>query len=198
MADINMLKVILRNLLSNAVKSSGYKAMVFFSAAETGGGVVVTFQDTGIRMSREILENLFCLDVYTRRHGTAREPGDGLGLQLAREYTALLGGTMDIGSEEEKRTTVWVGLRRAGYSEGAEKRWLIYCSTVFQKVRKSESRKVRKSECIDQCFPRFRGSDVPMFRCSEVPTFRRSDFPTYFIYRLPYSWYLPVLAQRYL
>jgi PAS domain S-box-containing protein len=110
-ADPDMLRIILRNLISNAVKFSNYNGMVYISSPEKETGqVCITVQDTGIGMSREMVDNLFRLDVNTKRPGTNRELSSGLGLLLARQYIYLHGGELIIESEEGKGTAVTVVL----------------------------------------------------------------------------------------
>lgn len=102
-ADVNMLQTIVRNLIFNAVKYSFSGGSVNLSAITTGDqSLELSVQDTGIGMSRAILDNLFRLDVRTGRKGTDGEPSTGLGLLLCKEFVEKQGGRLGVESEVGK------------------------------------------------------------------------------------------------
>ena len=53
-------------------------------------------------MSSKILENLFRIDVNTKRSGTNGEQSTGLGILLCKEFIEKHGGTITVESEEGK------------------------------------------------------------------------------------------------
>ena len=105
-SDPNMLQTILRNYISNAVKFTPKGGKVGLSAiAKQDNAVEISIRDSGIGMSREMLDNLFRLDIQTNRTGTEGEPSTGLGLLLCREFIEKHGGKIHVESEEDKGST---------------------------------------------------------------------------------------------
>ncbi len=60
--------------------------------------VQICVEDNGIGISKNILNNLFKLDVHNSQKGTANEEGSGLGLILCREIVEKHGGTIWVES----------------------------------------------------------------------------------------------------
>jgi PAS domain S-box-containing protein len=105
-ADRNMLQTVIRNLISNALKFTPKGGNVVLSANDKGDkGVEISIKDSGIGMSRAMVENLFCLDVQTTRAGTEHEPSSGLGLYLCKDFVNKHGGTIWVESEVGKGST---------------------------------------------------------------------------------------------
>ncbi|MDO1449034.1 GAF domain-containing sensor histidine kinase [Rhodocytophaga aerolata] len=109
-ADENMLHSIVRNLLANAIKFSkkGGTIQLFVEASDTH--LTFSIQDTGVGMSKDILEKLFRLDVKHSSLGTNEEKGTGLGLLLCKEFVTMHGGSIEVQSEEKKGSTFSVYL----------------------------------------------------------------------------------------
>ena len=106
MADANMLASIMRNLVSNAVKFTPKGGVVTISALQVENNLVeISVKDTGIGMSKNLLDNLFCLDEQTNRKGTEGEPSTGLGLILCQGFIEKHGGRLWAESEEGKGST---------------------------------------------------------------------------------------------
>ncbi|MCX6303451.1 MAG: ATP-binding protein [Bacteroidetes bacterium] len=102
-ADINILQTIIRNLVSNAVKYTPSGGKINIAASKTGDlSVEVCISDTGIGMSRELVDTLFRLDVQTNRQGTEGEPGTGLGLIICKDFIEKQGGRLLAESEVGK------------------------------------------------------------------------------------------------
>ncbi|MCE1164154.1 MAG: HAMP domain-containing histidine kinase [Bacteroidetes bacterium] len=103
MADRQMLEIIIRNLISNALKFTHRGGLVSISANKIDdNGVSISVSDTGIGMNEEFSKNLFNPGIDSKRKGTDNEQSSGLGLVLVKEYTAKLGGTISVASEEGK------------------------------------------------------------------------------------------------
>lgn len=110
-ADANMLKTIIRNLFSNAVKFTTRGGRVRLSAQTTDDqSIEISIQDTGIGMSRKMLEDIFRIDIQTARKGTEGELSTGLGLLLCKEFVVKLGGKIWAESIEGAGTTFKVVL----------------------------------------------------------------------------------------
>jgi signal transduction histidine kinase len=64
--------------------------------------VEISVSDTGIGMSKSLIDNLFNLGVNTGRKGTEDEYSTGLGLMICKDFIEKSGGKLDIESEEGK------------------------------------------------------------------------------------------------
>ena len=113
-ADNNMLQAIVRNLVSNSIKFTFKGGKVKVSAIISDGeNVEISIQDTGIGMSKAMVDNLFRLDVQTNRKGTEGESSTGLGLILCKEFVDLHGGKIWAESEEGKGATFYFTLPKS-------------------------------------------------------------------------------------
>jgi len=102
-ADRYMLQVIIRNLVTNAVKFTPQKGRITIAADSLeNNNVEISVADTGIGMSKAILDNLFRIDIQTARRGTDGEPSTGIGLLLCNEFILKHGGALSVESEEGK------------------------------------------------------------------------------------------------
>jgi len=102
-ADENMLATVIRNLGSNAVKFTPRGGRIEVSARSTSENLVeISIQDTGIGMNKEMIGNLFRLDVNTNRKGTEGEHSTGLGLIICKDFVEKHGGKLWVESEEDK------------------------------------------------------------------------------------------------
>ena len=110
-ADINMLQTIIRNLVSNAIKFTPRAGRVTISAISNEINFsTITVKDSGIGMSSQMVDNLFRIDLNTRRPGTEGELSSGLGLLLCKEFVGELGGRIWVDSEEGKETSFFFTL----------------------------------------------------------------------------------------
>ncbi len=113
-SDAGRIRQVLLNLVGNAVKfTEKGDITISVSALERGPkDALVRFsvQDTGVGIPADKRALLFSefttLDPsYSRRH-----EGTGLGLAISREIVELLGGTIDVSSEQGKGATFWFDL----------------------------------------------------------------------------------------
>ncbi len=100
--DSNILEGILRNLASNAIKFTPRGGEIYISAKSTDDKIEISIKDTGVGMSKNIIEGLFRLDVNTGRKGTEGESSSGLGLMICKDLIEKLDGELHIKSEEGK------------------------------------------------------------------------------------------------
>ena len=96
--DKDMISLVLRNLVSNAIKYTPVKGRVTVEVNESVSCLEVMVRDTGIGMTKEILNRVNASEFYTSK-GTCEEPGTGLGLMLCREFINRNGGQLRIESE---------------------------------------------------------------------------------------------------
>jgi signal transduction histidine kinase len=84
---------IIRNLVSNAVKFTPKGGQITIIAELLSDNwVKFTVKDTGIGMNREMIDNLFQLNMQTNRRGTEGEYSSGLGLSLCKDFIRHHGG----------------------------------------------------------------------------------------------------------
>lgn len=104
-ADENMLASIIRNLVANAVKFTQQGGNISISAAAADKFVEISVSDNGIGMNKNIIENLFNLDVNTNRKGTDGELSTGLGLMICKDFIEMHGSVLNVESEAGKGST---------------------------------------------------------------------------------------------
>jgi PAS domain S-box-containing protein len=110
-ADEYMLGCIIRNISSNAVKFTPQGGKITITAKSTMDNLVeVSIRDTGIGMGKEMIKNLFSLDVNSNRKGTEGEPSTGLGLIICKDFIEKHGGKLCVESEKGKGSTFYFTL----------------------------------------------------------------------------------------
>ena len=108
------LKQILVNLASNALKYTPPGGHVSISAwQDRGGGISIAVTDTGIGMSKADLAVALVPFGRADNEVVQRINGTGLGLPLAKRFTEIHGGRLEISSEPGTGTTVTVHLPTA-------------------------------------------------------------------------------------
>ncbi len=111
-ADPRRLSQVLINLFTNAAKFTP-KGEIAVRAAQEGGRVRVSVQDTGEGIDPSLLPRLFDRfsqsdDTATRRHG-----GVGLGLAVSRMLVERMNGRIEVESNPGKGSTFTVWLTPA-------------------------------------------------------------------------------------
>ncbi|WP_088830631.1 response regulator [Paenibacillus tyrfis] len=100
--DSGRLKQILKNLLSNAFKftNSGNVRLTIRQLAEPRPMVAFEVEDTGIGISHDKQQLIF--EAFQQADGTTSRKygGTGLGLSISRQLASLLGGAIELESEE--------------------------------------------------------------------------------------------------
>jgi signal transduction histidine kinase len=116
--DPGRLSQVLANILNNAVKfTSVGEVYVRARATEVLSDAMlleVTVEDTGIGITPDVLKTLFQAFVQADSSTTRRYGGTGLGLAISRRLVEVMGGEIDVRSEEGRgstfRFTVRLGL----------------------------------------------------------------------------------------
>ncbi|MEJ2884719.1 sensor histidine kinase [Pedobacter sp. GR22-6] len=96
-ADLEMLKLVVRNLINNAIKFTHKGGEINISTALSGDIVSIKVSDNGIGISPEKQDKIFTLNTGAT-YGTNNEKGVGLGLLLCKEFTELQGGNIQYSS----------------------------------------------------------------------------------------------------
>ncbi len=106
-ADINMLKTVLRNLLTNAIKFSFRSDSVVIGISNESSELVTIFiKDSGVGMSDDQISRLFADNTSKSVLGTEKEQGSGLGLIICKEFIELNKGEVWCTSSPNKGTTM--------------------------------------------------------------------------------------------
>ena len=98
-ADVYMLKTIVRNLVSNAIKFTNQQGEIVLTAEVSSSGVTIVVSDNGVGMSANILGKLFDAAQKISMTGTDNESGTGLGLLLCKDFVRKHGGEIWVESE---------------------------------------------------------------------------------------------------
>ena len=100
------------NLLSNAVKftENGYISVTAEPVADREGWCQFSVQDTGIGMDAEQQNRVFEAFVQADSSTSANYGGTGLGLAICRDYSALMGGNIEVQSEPGEGSTFTIVL----------------------------------------------------------------------------------------
>ena len=103
--DSARLQQVFENLLSNASRYSPEGAEIALSTLEHRGRVVVSVRDTGIGISRDMLERIF--EPFVRETYSGVE-GLGIGLTLVRNLVIAHGGTVTARSDGPGRGSEFI------------------------------------------------------------------------------------------
>lgn len=104
-ADLAMIRFILRNLINNAIKfTEDGKVEVDIEQTEDNKAIIKVI-DTGVGIPNDLLERIKLKDKKITTKGTQNEKGTGLGLQLVREFLSIHKTELKIESEEGKGST---------------------------------------------------------------------------------------------
>ena len=111
-ADQTMIFELVENLVSNAIKYNKNGGSVMVYITETGRGVCLKVEDTGIGIEKEHLPRL-CERFYrVDKSHSKRIGGTGLGLAIVKHICAIIGAELSIESEFGVGTTVTVMLEK--------------------------------------------------------------------------------------
>ncbi|PSM51968.1 NIT sensor-containing two component system histidine kinase/response regulator fusion protein [Campylobacter blaseri] len=127
--DVPKIKEILINLMSNAVKFTPTNGTILVEISrlqsDIEGEAKISFsvKDNGIGISPDRLENIFSAfsqadSTITRRYG-----GTGLGLTICSKYVSMMGGILEVESEEGKGSRFYFTLtfKETEKSDGRER-----------------------------------------------------------------------------
>lgn len=99
-ADSKMLISIVQNIVSNAIKHTNTGGTISISAKSKGDKIIIKIKDTGIGMSKEIIEKLFSPQLKTLLESRKKNKGAGIGLLLVKGFLEKNGGEIWVESIE--------------------------------------------------------------------------------------------------
>ncbi|MDH5217914.1 MAG: ATP-binding protein, partial [Gammaproteobacteria bacterium] len=104
--DPTRFRQILFNLLNNAIKFTNTGSIdINIKYEAKNSKLMIEIKDTGIGMSQKSLETLFDAFVQADLSTTRRYGGSGLGLTISKKLSQLLGGDLDVESQENFGST---------------------------------------------------------------------------------------------
>lgn len=97
-ADDKMLISIIQNIVSNAIKHTGKGGTITVSAKNVEDKIVVQVKDSGVGMSKEIMDNLFTPQMKHLSEARKNNRGAGIGLLLVKGFLEKNGGEIWVES----------------------------------------------------------------------------------------------------
>ncbi|MEW5901470.1 MAG: ATP-binding protein, partial [Acidobacteriota bacterium] len=107
-ADKAKVKIAFRNIFINAIEAIRGKGEIDITLRAEKEAHVLVFKDSGIGMSRDVLDRIF--DPYF----STKDAGTGLGLPIAKKIIEDHGGSIRVESEVRRGTVITVTLPSAG------------------------------------------------------------------------------------
>ncbi|MBA4153941.1 PAS domain-containing sensor histidine kinase [Flavobacterium sp.] len=109
-ADGKMLISIVQNIVSNAIKHTETGGEIKISAKSKDDKIIVRVKDTGIGMSKEIMEKLFTPQMKTLSETRKKDKGAGIGLLLVKGFLEKNGGEIWVESIEGEGSSFYFTL----------------------------------------------------------------------------------------
>ncbi len=109
-ADGKMLLSVLQNIVSNAIKHTQSGGKISITAKRSEDKLVIEVKDTGIGMSKEIMEKLFAPQMSSLSKARAENKGAGIGLLLVKGLLERNGGEIWVESIEGQGSSFYFTL----------------------------------------------------------------------------------------
>ncbi len=106
-SDPDLLAQVWSNLIQNAIKFSHDDGIILIQIQE-GNPFRFSIQDHGIGMSEETIRHIY--DRFYQADQSRSKGGVGLGLSLVHRIVVILGGTIEVSSQEGQGTTFTVSI----------------------------------------------------------------------------------------
>jgi len=106
-ADYDLMKLVIRNLLANAIKFSNPDSTITIRSEKADDHFFqVAVIDSGVGIPKQNQSKIFSSENFTSQ-GTENEKGNGLGLNLCKEYVEKHGGSIWFTSVEGEGTSFY-------------------------------------------------------------------------------------------
>jgi PAS domain S-box-containing protein len=109
-ADGKMLISIIQNIVSNAIKHTEKGGTITVSAKQKEDKIIVQVKDTGVGMSKEIMDKLFTPQMKTLSETRKKNKGAGIGLLLVKGFLEKNGGEIWVESVEGQGSSFYFTL----------------------------------------------------------------------------------------
>ncbi len=109
-ADSKMLISIIQNIVSNAIKHTEKGGTITVRAKSKEDKIIVQVKDTGVGMSKEIMEKLFTPQMKTLSETRKKNKGAGIGLLLVKGFLEKNGGEIWVESVEGQGSSFYFTL----------------------------------------------------------------------------------------
>ncbi len=103
--DSVRVKQILSNLLSNAIKFTPANGEIKVTVSTKDDALIISIQDSGIGISKENQKKIFTAFEQADGSTTRKYGGTGLGLSISLNLANLMGGELNLKSENEEGST---------------------------------------------------------------------------------------------
>ncbi len=130
--DFEKMKRVFANLIKNAVDAMPNGGKLTITSKESDGNVEITFADTGIGMTKEVMEKIWTPFFTTKAKGM------GLGLPICKRIIEAHGGNISVESTVGKGTTFTLVIPiRPKVKEGGEKVWVNVPESLLSTTTKA-------------------------------------------------------------
>ena len=137
--DPNRIRQVLTNLINNALKFTSSGAVSLRASLERREGERVILrlavQDSGIGIPRDRLDRLFKSFSQVDSSTTRKFGGTGLGLAISKRLVELMGGGIQVDSEEGEGTTFWFTLNLGVAAASDQAAWFAGTAEALRSVR---------------------------------------------------------------
>jgi len=107
-SDTHIIRTIFRNLMQNSIKFTENGKIKVEIVEQSHNSLKIAFQDTGVGIPQDKIQDLFKVDKAFSTRGTRDEEGTGLGLILVYEYIKKIEGDISVESKIGVGTTFFV------------------------------------------------------------------------------------------
>lgn len=108
LSDSKWLEFIINQIISNSLKYvDKEKSVITITSSETEKNIVLKVQDNGIGIPKSDIKKVFDKS-FTGENGRKIQTSTGMGLYIAKQLCEKLGHTIEIESEQNKYTSVFI------------------------------------------------------------------------------------------
>jgi len=129
--DVEKMKRVFANIIKNAVDAMPNGGKLTMKTKKTNGNLEIVFADTGVGMSKDVLEKLWTPLFTTKAKGM------GLGLTICKRVVEAHGGNISVESVVGKGTTFTVTIPIKPQLERGEKIWVKMPESLLSTTTKA-------------------------------------------------------------